>query len=246
MPRQKSSFTQRDIDARREFGLGPRAAIPVLPRHRGPGSAKAISSDPGITKSKREAEIDSIAQKLVPRTIPKPGRDEFARRLSFILKHHLQRSCVEEQERPTKIIVTLEAGLEPVRSVLEYLRALPMSVRFRLRAAGVEDLLSELNTNIQKQRRDWSKQKVPHRPPGARQLWQDLRDDLYALYPKHHPDGQDSNENATKCRQRKRQFHLQRRRWAADAMRSIKVKFPDEKKNPALFEAGLRGPSSNR
>jgi hypothetical protein len=218
MPRQKSSFTQRDIDARREFGLGPRA---------------------GATKSKREAEIDSIAQKLVPRTINEPARDEFARRLSFILRRHLQRACVEVQERPTKIIVTLKAGLEPVRSVLEYLRALPMSVRFRLGAVDVEDLLSELNTNIQKQVRDWSKRKVPHRPPGARQLWQDLRDDLYELYSKHHLDDQDPNENATKRRQRERQFCLQRRRWAADAMRSIQVTFPDEKKNPGLFEDGL-------
>jgi hypothetical protein len=248
MPRQKSSFTQRDIDARREIGLGPRNAIPVLPPHDGlsVGSAKEIPRVLEVTKSEREAAIDSKARKLVPRAIPGPARDEFAQRLSFFLKDHLLRACADEQERPTKVLRTLKAGLGPARSLLEFFDALPMSMRQRLGAVGVENLLSELKTNIQKECRYWSRHKVRHRPPEARQLWHYLRDDLYALYSEHHPDDTDPDENARKRRQRERQFHLQRRRWAAQVMRSIDVKFPDEKKNPGLFEAGLRALSANR
>jgi hypothetical protein len=149
------------------------------------------------------------------------------------------------QERPTKVIVTLKAGLRPVQSLREFLGALPQSMRSHLGAAGVENLLSELETNIQNESNYLSTHIVRHRPPEARQLWQDLRDDLYALYLEHQSADKDPDENATTRDRRTRQFQLQRRRWAADAMRSINVKFPDEKKNPDRFEAGLRGSSAD-
>jgi hypothetical protein len=257
MPRQKHAFTQRDIDARQKIGLGPRAAIPI--RKEAPAGTKSADAAEADIRGAAimaagdptEAEIRS-AQKLAGKA--KVRDQEFVSKLIFALKLHQLRTLTDQQERPTKVIAALQRGLAPARALLEFLDALPQSLRSRLGEGGTERRLFELSTNIselitntQNEIAYQSKHVVQHRPSAAGLLWRDLRDELYELYSAYHPDEKDPHEDATprqrqQWRGRRDRLHQRRRYWAADVMRSIDVKFPDEKKNPDRFEAGRGAP----
>ena len=189
--------------------------------------------DPRLVESLTD-KAPTIAAKGFPTL--EAAKQRFAQELCCTIWAYRARIIADKQERPARVVATLKRGEGPTKKLLEWLKSLPQSVRFELRAEGIEGLLNELavlldalGSNAKKRSAYWQGHVELHRPSGAANASLTLRQSLIDIITRFSPDDPSDSE-----RQKRKNRH-NRDRWVATAAKAIGAKYPDEKKNRGRF-----------
>jgi hypothetical protein len=156
-------------------------------------------------KRRIEARVDPSLVKVLTDEAPivvKKGyptlevaKERFAFELVSTIWAYRARVIGNKQERPARIVATLKQGAGRTKKLLEWLKSLPQSVRFELRAEGIEDLLNDqavlldaLYSNARSRSAYWQDRVETHRPTGAGDASLTLRQSLMDLINRFSPE----------------------------------------------------------
>jgi hypothetical protein len=190
----------------------------------------------------------SLIKKLVQKAaVAVADKERFEHKLNWTIRAYRARVHADKQERPAQIVAALKPGLKLARDLFAWLRWLPESVRFDLRAGGIEDLLYDL-TNVTeallsrtKNRENyWQGHVKAHRPAGKGAASLDLRLSLTQIITEHWPDPPNATDRQKGTIERKR------RSWVASACSEIGARYPHEKKHRRRFTGENKPESTER
>jgi hypothetical protein len=185
-----------------------------------------------FTKSDIAARVEiKIDPDLVGKLIalagpPGTAKEDFADELQLVLCNFKLRILGNQQERPTRIVSTLENGLGHINRLLHWLRSLPPEIVLDLKPGDIEKLLAELTTNITAQTKRHKTRVVKNRPPGIAEIRRYLQSNLLEIHQRYCPDKNDRQRDA----------------WVARVLSEMKISFPNEKKDRKRFRYGYRIP----
>jgi hypothetical protein len=175
-----------------------------------------------ISKRKEVKIEPHLLEKLVRSAhVPDAGKSRFAEELEVVLHNFKVRDLGDRQERPRRVIATLNKGLSHTENLLSWIRSLPPSVLIDLKIGNVEKLLSELITGIDVQAKHYKARVVKHRPAGTIWVRESLQRDLTDIHQRLCPESDRG----------------QREAWVARALSEMKVAFPNEKKDRKRFRS---------
>jgi hypothetical protein len=172
---------------------------------------------------RREIKVEpDLLQKLVRKArVPEPQKSHLTEELELTLRNIKLRDVGEQQELPTRFIVTLAEGLTKAYKLLDWIHSLPPAIFIDVKAAQAEPLLVALTTNIKSQTERYKARVVKNRPDGADWLRESLQRNLNDIYQRYCPG---------------RNGH-QRDQWIADVLPAVKVPFPNIKKDKKRFRS---------
>jgi hypothetical protein len=185
-----------------------------------------------FTKSDIAARVEvKIDPDLVGKLIalagaPGTAKENFRDELQLALGNFKLRVLGNQQERPTRIISTLDKGLMHTNKLLDWLRSLPPVIVLDLKPGEIEKLLGELTTNIRTQTKRYRARVVKNRPLVAAEIRRYLQSNLREIHQRYCPDKNDRQRDA----------------WVARVLSKMKISFPNEKKDRKRFKYGYRAP----
>ena len=201
-----------------------------------------------VKRRSKALEVDrALVERLVRGAeiaIPEK-RNELTFELISAIKAYRAKGIVAKQERPAQLVAALKPGLGPARKLLHWLKSLPLSVRFELKAGGIEESLLDLEilTNAllcerNKRIKSWQTHVHRNRPTGEGAASLALRQSLTDFAARCWTG---SPETASERERRAKEKKI--RSWVAFACAEIGARYPNEKKNRARF-TGERLPIS--